>query len=98
DGPALLVIRWAFGSYMVVALALAVRALLRHRYASHGAWMTRAYALGVAAGTQAFALLPGSMLFSSSDEPSGAVAMTGGWLINLAVAELVIRRWRRRAA
>lgn len=98
DGPALLVIRWAFGSYMLVALVLAVRALLRHRYASHGAWMTRAYALGVAAGTQAFALIPGSMMFGSSDETSRAVAMTAGWLINLAVAELVIAQRRRRAA
>jgi len=97
DGPALLVIRWVFGSYLVVALVLAVRALLRRSYAVHGAWMTRAYALGVAAGTQAFALIPGSIMFGSSDETSRAVAMTVGWLINLAVAELVIRRRRRRS-
>lgn len=96
DGPALLVIRWVFGSYMVVALVLAVRALLARNYAAHGEWMTRAYALGVAAGTQAFALIPGSILFGSSDETSRAVAMTAGWLINLTVAELVIRRRKRR--
>lgn len=96
DGPALLVIRWVFGSYMVVALVLAVRALLARSYAAHGEWMTRAYALGVAAGTQAFALIPGSILFGSSDETSRAVAMTAGWLINLTVAELVIRRRKRR--
>lgn len=95
DGPALLVIRWVFGSSMVLALVLAVRALVRRSYAAHGAWMTRAYALGVAAGTQAFALIPGSILFGSSDETSRAVAMTAGWLINLTVAELVIRRRRR---
>ncbi len=94
DGPALLVIRWVFGTAMLVVLALAVRALLRRDYAAHGAWMTRAYALGVAAGTQALALIPGSLLFGSSDEPSRAAAMTAGWLINLAVAELVIRRRR----
>ncbi|WP_306233207.1 DUF2306 domain-containing protein [Agrococcus beijingensis] len=93
DGPALLVIRWAFGTYMVVALVLAVRALMQRRYVAHGAWMTRAYALGVAAGTQAFALIPGSIIYGSADETSRAVAMTAGWLINLAVAELVI--WRR---
>lgn len=100
DGPALLVIRWVFGGFMLVALALAlaVRALVRRRYAEHGAWMTRAYALGVAAGTQAIVLIPGSMLYGSSDETSRAVAMTLGWLINLAVAELVIRRRRRRAS
>lgn len=93
DGPALLVIRWLFGTYLLVALVLAVRALMRRSYATHGAWMTRAYALGIAAGTQAFALIPGSILYGSADETSRAVAMTAGWLINLAVAELVI--WRR---
>lgn len=98
DGPALLVIRWIFGTYLLAALALAVRALLRRRYAEHGAWMTRAYALGVAAGTQAIVLIPGSILYGSSDETSRAVAMTLGWLINLAVAELVIRRRGRRAS
>jgi hypothetical protein len=97
DGPALMVVRSVFGTYMLVALVLAVRALMRHRYVVHGAWMTRAYALGVAAGTQAFALIPGSIAFGSSREGARLVAMTAGWLINLAVAELVIRLRKRRA-
>jgi uncharacterized membrane protein len=92
DGPALLVIRVVFGTAMLVCLGLAVRALARRRYAVHGAWMTRAYALGVAAGTQALALIPGSLLFGSTNEPSRAVAIGAAWIINLAVAELVIRR------
>jgi uncharacterized membrane protein len=92
DGPALLVIRVLFGSYLLLSLALAVRALLRHEYAVHGAWMTRAYALGVAAGTQALLLIPASVLFGSTDESSRAVAMGAAWVINLAVAEFVIRR------
>ena len=93
DGAALLVERVIFGSYMLVSLVLAVRALMRHDYVAHGAWMTRAYALGVAAGTQAIALIPGSILFGSTNEASRAVAMGAAWVINLAVAELVI--WRR---
>jgi hypothetical protein len=92
DGPALLVIRVVFGSYMVVSLVLAVRALLRRRYVVHGAWMTRAYALGVAAGTQAIALIPGSILFGPDDQTSRAVAMGAAWVLNLVVAEFVIRR------
>lgn len=83
---------------MLVALVLAVRALVHRRHAVHGAWMTRACALGVAAGTQAFALIPGSILFGSSHEGARAVAMTLGWVINLAVAELVIWLRKRRAA
>jgi hypothetical protein len=98
DGPALLVIRVVFGSYLVVSLALAVRALVRREYVAHGAWMTRAYALGVAAGTQALALIPGSIIFGSTHEVSRAVAMGAAWAINLAVAELVIRRRSHRAA
>jgi len=93
DGPALLVIRVVFGTYMLTCLVLAIRALLRHSYPEHGAWMTRAYALGIAAGTQALALIPGSILFGSSNETSRAVAMGAAWLINLGVAEFVI--WRR---
>jgi hypothetical protein len=83
---------------MLVTLALAVRALVQRRYATHGAWMTRAYALGVAAGTQAFALIPGSMLYGPDDQTSRVVAMTAAWLVNLGVAELVIRRRRRARA
>lgn len=98
DGPVLLVERVVFGGYMLVSLVLAVRALLRHDYLAHGAWMTRAYALGVAAGTQAIALIPGSILFGSTNEASRAVAMGAAWVINLAVAELVIRRRTQRAA
>lgn len=97
DGPVLLVERVVFGSYMLVSLVLAVRSLLRHDYVAHGAWMTRAYALGVAAGTQAIALIPGSILFGSKDEASRAVAMGLAWVINLVVAELVIRRRARSA-
>jgi uncharacterized membrane protein len=98
DGPALMVERVVFGGYMLVSLSLAVRALLRHDYVAHGAWMTRAYALGVAAGTQALALIPGSIMFGSKNEISRAVAMGLAWVVNLAVAELVIWRRAQRAS
>jgi uncharacterized membrane protein len=98
DGAALLVIRVLFGTYMVVSIVLAIRSLIRRKYVAHGAWMTRAYALGVAAGTQALALIPGSILFGSTNEASRAVAMGAAWIINLAVAEFVIQRQTIRAA
>jgi uncharacterized membrane protein len=93
DGPALEVLRVVFGGYMLLSLVLAVRALVRRQYDAHGAWMTRAYALGVAAGTQALFLLPVSVMYGSKDEVSRAVAMGAAWVVNLVVAELVI--WRR---
>jgi uncharacterized membrane protein len=92
DGPALRVIRWVFGTYMIVSLVLAVRAIVRRKFSVHGAWMTRAYALGVAAGTQAIFLIPVSMILGSTHELGRAVAMSTAWLVNLGVAELVIRR------
>ena len=93
DGPALVALRVVFGTYMLVSLVLAVQALRRRDYTAHAAWVTRAYALGVAAGTQALALIPAAIMYGSKDEVSRAVAMGAAWVVNLAVAELVI--WRR---
>jgi hypothetical protein len=54
--------------------------------------MTRAYAIGVAAGTQAIFLIPVSMLLGPSHEAGRAIAMGLAWVANLAVAEMAIRR------
>jgi hypothetical protein len=92
DGPLLQALRLVFGTYMVVTIVLSVRALIRRKYAAHGAWMTRAYAIGIAAGTQAIFLIPGSIIYGSDHELSRAIAIGAAWVVNLGVAELVIRR------
>jgi len=92
DGVALMVLRLGFGAYMLLSLVLGVRAIRRRRFAAHGAWMTRAYAIGVAAGTQALVLIPVSMALGSTHELGRALAMGLAWLVNLAVAEVAIRR------
>jgi hypothetical protein len=92
DGVALSLLRILFGAIMLASIALGVRAIVRKRFVDHGTWMTRAYAIGVGAGTQAIVLIPGSILFGSKDELSRAVLMGAAWVINLAIAELVIRR------
>ena len=97
DGPLLFVIRLTFGSLMLVSLVLGVRAIVRRRFVDHGAWMTRAYALGVAAGTQALLLIPMSAVLGSSHELGRAVTMGIAWLLNLAVAEVAIRRRARQS-
>ncbi|MGC5224461.1 DUF2306 domain-containing protein [Micromonospora sp. DT81.3] len=97
DGPALLILRLAFGTAMITAILLAIHAIGHRDFAAHGAWMTRAYAIGIGAGTQAIVLIPGSIIFSSTHELSRTVLMGAAWIINLTVAELVIRgRARRR--
>ena len=75
---------------MVASLVLGVVAIRRRDFVVHSAWMTRGYAIGVAAGTQALVFLPWMLLVGPTDEPTRAMLMGAAWVINLAVAELVI--------
>lgn len=95
DGVLLYWQRLFFGSAMVLSILLGVVAVRRRDFAQHGAWMVRAYAIGLGAGTQVFTHIPW-FLFGSSDTPdelSRAVMMGAGWVINWAVAEWII--WKR---
>ncbi|WP_153395775.1 DUF2306 domain-containing protein [Ornithinicoccus halotolerans] len=86
--------RMAVSVAMAAWLVLAVQALVQRNYAAHGAWMIRAYALALGAGTQVFTHLP--LLAVDETTPLlRLVAMDAGWLINAVVAEVVIRRRRR---
>lgn len=92
DGPGLLVLRVVFGSAMIASLVLGFLAIRRGDVRVHSAWMTRAYAIGLGAGTQVFTGLLGLLLFGIPDATQWAVLMGSAWVINLAVAEFVIRR------
>jgi uncharacterized membrane protein len=99
DGESLVVVRLGVGSAMLASIALAVLAIRRRDFSSHGAWMTRAYAIALGAGTQVFTMLPWVVIFGpigAADELPRTVLMTAGWVINLGVAEYVIRRRGRR--
>lgn len=89
-GDLLYVLRLVFGSAMAACLILGFTAIRRRDIAAHRAWMIRAYAIGVAAGTQAFTGGIGSALFGTG-ELRADLAKGAGWVINLAVAEWVIR-------
>ena len=81
---------------MLASIVLAVVAIRRRDFTSHGAWMTRGYAIALGAGTQVFTMLPWVVVFGpigAADELPRTVLMTAGWVINLAVAEYIIR-WR----
>lgn len=93
-GPLLYVLRLGFGSAMIGCLVLGFRAVRRRDITHHRAWMIRAYAIGLAAGTQAFTEGIGGALFGTG-ELQGDLAKAAGWVINLAVAEWAIRRHRR---
>lgn len=92
DGEAVYVMRLAVGTAMTIAITVGVAALWRRDYVMHGAWMLRGYALGMGAGTQVLTHLPWFVLVGTPGERSRAVMMGLGWLINVVVAEYVIRR------
>ncbi len=85
------VFRLAFGSAMAASIILGFTAIRGGDVARHRAWMTRAYALALGAGTQVFTLGIGHAVFGTS-ELTTDLSLGAGWGINLAVAEYVIRR------
>ena len=90
-GALLWAVRLVVGSATATCIILGINAIRRRDVAAHRAWMIRAYALAVAAGTQAFTQGVGEGIFGTSDL-STALSVTSGWVINLAVAEWIIRR------
>lgn len=94
----LFTMRLLFGVAMVAGIVVAFLAIRRGDVRTHSAWMTRAYAIGLGAGTQVFTLLPWTVAFGAPGELAHAVLMGAGWVVNLIVAEFVIRRQNRRPA
>ena len=90
-GNVLYVLRLAFGAAMIACLILGFTAIRHRNIAAHRAWMIRAYAIGLAAGTQAFTEGIGQALLGAG-ELQGDLAKAAGWVLNLAVAEWVIAR------
>ena len=90
-GLLLYLLRLVFASVMAACLVLGVTTIRRRDVAGHRAWMIRAYAIGLAAGTQALTGGIGIALFGHG-VLQGDIAMGSAWFINLAVAEWIIRR------
>ena len=83
--------RLAFGSGLAASLVLGVTAIRQGDVLRHRAWMTRAYALALGAGTQVFTKGIGPAAFGTS-QLTLDLSLGAAWVINLAVAEYVIRR------
>ena len=84
------VFRLGFGTGMAASIVLGFIAIRRRDIARHRAWMARAYALALGAGTQALTLGIGKAIFGDS-ELTTALMLGAGWGINLAVVEYIIR-------
>ena len=92
DGQLVYAERLIFGTAMLGSLVLGVNEIRRRDYVAHGMWMIRAYTIGLGAGTQVLTHLPWFMIV---DEKPGklprAVMMGAAWVINVLVAEWIIR-------
>jgi hypothetical protein len=75
---------------MGASIILGLAAIRRRHIVQHRAWMTRAYALALGAGTQAFTAGFGEAAFGSGVVRTDLM-MGAGWVINAAVAEWIIR-------
>jgi uncharacterized membrane protein len=96
DNAALVWLRLLFGSIMLAGLVLGLLAVLRRDIRTHQRWMARAYAVAQGAGTQALVLGPVAIFLG--EQPSGALKAAGmgfAWILNLAVAEWLVRRSQR---
>jgi len=96
-GDLLWAVRLLVATAMAADIVLGFSAIRRRDIAAHRAWMIRAYALAVGAGTQAFTQGVGEAAFGTS-ELSTALSISAGWVINAAFAEWVIRRHSARGA
>lgn len=92
DGPIIYVTRLVVGLSMILFLALAINAIRRRAFSAHGAWMIRAYALALGAGTQVFTHLPYFLFPTIQGELARTLCVVLGWVINMAVAEWIINR------
>jgi uncharacterized membrane protein len=90
------VFRLAFGSGMVTSLVLGLTAIRRGDVPRHRAWMIRAYALALGAATQVFTLGIGPAVFGPG-QLTHDLSLGAAWIINLTIAEYLIRRSARRA-
>lgn len=100
DSAALNAVRMVVAIAMVLFIVLGVVAARRRDFEAHGAWMLRAYALFLGAGTQVFTAGFTALPFMQPHMSEGlaAVSMAAGWIINALVAEWMLRGERQRDA
>lgn len=91
QGDLLYGFRIVIGSAMVMSIALSLSAILRRNIARHRAWMIRGYAIAQGAGTQALISILWIIILGAPSELGRDLLLIAGWVINLVVAEWIIR-------
>ena len=90
-GTLLWAVRLTVSTAMFAFIVLGFAAIRRHDVPAHRAWMIRAYALGLGAGTQIFTEGIGEAIAGTGDLSKG-VSVSFAWVINAAIAEWAVRR------
>ncbi len=90
-GALLWAVRLTVSSAMFLFIVLGFRAIRRRNIAAHRAWMIRAYALALGAGTPIFTEGIGEAVAGTGDLSKG-VSVSSAWVINAAIAEWAVRR------
>lgn len=98
DEGALQISRYVVGAAMLAFLVMALVSIGRRDFRAHGAWMIRAYAVAMGAGTQVLTSMPFVLAFGEPDQLARVLQMDAGWVLNAVVAEIVIRRRARARA
>lgn len=92
DGVLVYLERLVFGVAMVVSILCGLHAIRRRDFTAHGEWMMRGYAIGLGAGTQVLTHLPWFLTMDSEPTTTPrAVMMGAGWVLNVLIAERIIR-------
>lgn len=92
DGELITLLRLVFGTLMVVALVNGLVAIRRRDVRTHRAWLIRGYAIAQGAGSQAVTSAIWFAVAGAPGEVTRALLIGAGWVVNLAVAERIIRR------
>lgn len=91
DGAALNVLRVMAGAMIVLTTLLGVVAARERNFTQHKRWMMRAYALGLATGVQAFAVVFWQLMFENPAGMTRAALFGGCWLLCLLFVEYRLR-------
>jgi hypothetical protein len=91
-GALLYALWFLFGSAMIGAIVLGFGAIRRGDVRRHQVWMARGNLIELGAGTHVLTGMVGALIAGSPSALRGDLLLGAGWVINLAVAEWVIRR------
>lgn len=94
--PVVDIARGLFGLALLIALAMAMVAIRNRDFLRHRAWAIRSYAIGMGLGTVALVFMP--LYIVTGQPPIGLtsdILFVASWVLNIAVAEVIIRRSSR---